>query len=160
VLAQRAAWEGPRWTRAVEDQSAPIPEEIASELGGIIRTDRSVERSMRQLGSSQPPPSEKVGVEAHQTLGVVESGSQHRPRLAGCTSVFEERVRRLPARLSSHPARYRRGGVARLSPLLAQRAPSEGWGGKRPGALLARRTRTVKLCSFDARSKGQSWPLP
>ena len=36
MLAQRAAWEGPRWTRAVEDQSAPIPEEIASELGGII----------------------------------------------------------------------------------------------------------------------------
>ena len=29
-----------------------------------------------------------------------------------------------------------------------------------PGALLARRTRTVKLCSFDARSKGQPWPLP
>ena len=36
MLAQRAAWEGPRWTRAVEDQSAPIPEEITSELGGII----------------------------------------------------------------------------------------------------------------------------
>ena len=32
VLAQRAASEGPRWTRAVEDQSAPIPEEITSEL--------------------------------------------------------------------------------------------------------------------------------
>ena len=28
-----------------------------------------------------------------------------------------------------------------------------------PGALLARRTRTVKLCSFDARSKGQPWSL-
>jgi hypothetical protein len=28
-------------------------------------------------------------------------------------------------------------------------------GRERPGALLARRTRTVKLCSFDARSKGQ-----
>jgi hypothetical protein len=33
VLAQRAASEGPRWTRAVEDQSAPIPEEKTSELG-------------------------------------------------------------------------------------------------------------------------------
>ena len=31
---------------------------------------------------------------------------------------------------------------------------------ERPGTLLARRTRTVKLCSFDARSKGQPWPLP
>ncbi len=35
VLAQRAASEGPRWTRAVEDQSAPIPREIASKLGRI-----------------------------------------------------------------------------------------------------------------------------
>jgi hypothetical protein len=66
----------------VEDQSASIPEEIASELGGITHTDKSVERPMReakpgllfpmkdevvdrtslknfvgraQLGSSQPP---------------------------------------------------------------------------------------------------------
>jgi hypothetical protein len=30
---------------------------------------------------------------------------------------------------------------------------------ERPGAFLARRTRTVKLCLFDARSKGQPWPL-
>jgi hypothetical protein len=36
MLAQRAASEGPRWTRAMEDQSAPIPEEITSELGRII----------------------------------------------------------------------------------------------------------------------------
>ncbi|MEP6889421.1 MAG: hypothetical protein ABI955_01845, partial [Nitrospirota bacterium] len=32
--------------------------------------------------------------------------------------------------------------------------------GERPGALLARRTRTMKLCSFDARSKGQPRTLP
>jgi hypothetical protein len=31
---------------------------------------------------------------------------------------------------------------------------------ERPGALLARRTRTMKRCSFDARSKGQPRPLP
>ena len=30
---------------------------------------------------------------------------------------------------------------------------------ERPAALLARRTRTIKLCSFDARSKGQPWPI-
>ena len=35
VLAQRAASEGPRWTRAVEDQSAPIPEEIKANCGVI-----------------------------------------------------------------------------------------------------------------------------
>ncbi len=32
-------------------------------------------------------------------------------------------------------------------------------GEERPGALLARRTRTIGMCSFDARSKGQPWPL-
>ncbi len=36
MLAQRAVGDSPRWTRAVEDQSAPIPEEKTSELGGII----------------------------------------------------------------------------------------------------------------------------
>ena len=36
VLAERAASEGPRWTRAMEDHSAPIPEEIMSKLGWII----------------------------------------------------------------------------------------------------------------------------
>jgi len=36
VLAQRAASEGPRWTRAMEDPSAPIPEEISGKLGWII----------------------------------------------------------------------------------------------------------------------------
>ena len=39
--------EDPRWTRAVEDQSAPIPEEITSELGGIIYMNGG--RSMRAL---------------------------------------------------------------------------------------------------------------
>jgi hypothetical protein len=34
----------------VEDQSAPIPEEIASKLGMIIRADKSVEHSMRAVG--------------------------------------------------------------------------------------------------------------
>ena len=29
-----------------------------------------------------------------------------------------------------------------------------------PGALLARRTRTIRLCSSDARSRGQPWPPP
>jgi hypothetical protein len=58
VLAQRAAWEGPRWTRAVEDQSAPIPKEIASELGGTIRTNKSVGCSMRTVKDSLAPPDE------------------------------------------------------------------------------------------------------
>ena len=33
-------------------------------------------------------------------------------------------------------------------------------GREQPGALVARRTRTVKLCSSDARSLGQPRPLP
>ena len=36
LLAERAPSEGPRSTRAVEDQSAPIPKERTSKLGGII----------------------------------------------------------------------------------------------------------------------------
>jgi hypothetical protein len=31
---------------------------------------------------------------------------------------------------------------------------------ERPGPLLARRTRTIRMCSFDARSKGQPRLLP
>ena len=50
MLAQRAASEGPRWTRAVEDHSAPIPEEITSELGGII--EKHEEGSMRGVKGS------------------------------------------------------------------------------------------------------------
>jgi hypothetical protein len=55
VLAQRAASEGPRWTRAVEAQSAPIPEEITSELGGTLyRWTRAVESNLgHSLSSSQ-----------------------------------------------------------------------------------------------------------
>ena len=41
---------------------------------------------------------------------------------------------------------------------MLKKPPSRGR--ERPGALLARRTRTVKQCSFDARSKGQPRPLP
>ena len=36
VLAQRAVEDSPCWTRAVEGHSASIPEEVTSELGGII----------------------------------------------------------------------------------------------------------------------------
>ena len=43
VLAQRAASEGPRWTRAVEDQSAPIPEEETSKLGKSMYIVRCLE---------------------------------------------------------------------------------------------------------------------
>ncbi|MGH7183404.1 MAG: aldehyde dehydrogenase family protein, partial [Nitrospiraceae bacterium] len=50
VLAQRAACEGRRWTRAVEDYSAPIPGEIASKLGRII--EQNEERSMRAVKGS------------------------------------------------------------------------------------------------------------
>jgi len=36
MLAQRAVEDSPRWTRAVEDQSAPIPEKWTNEFGGIV----------------------------------------------------------------------------------------------------------------------------
>ena len=47
VLAQRAVEDSPRWTRAMGDQSGPIPEERTSELGGIINMDA---RSQRHFG--------------------------------------------------------------------------------------------------------------
>ena len=50
-----------RKPRAVEDQSAPIPEEIASELGGIIRTDKSVERWTCTVGINPDIPHGKDG---------------------------------------------------------------------------------------------------
>ena len=43
----------------------------------------------------------------------------------------------------------------RTSPLLAQRAAWEGWKGSSQTILLARRGRTIRMCSFDARSEGQ-----
>ena len=36
MLAQRAVADSPRWTRAVEDHSAPIPEDRTSKIGGIM----------------------------------------------------------------------------------------------------------------------------
>jgi hypothetical protein len=35
LLAQRAVADSPRWPRAMEDQSAPTPEERTNKLGGI-----------------------------------------------------------------------------------------------------------------------------
>jgi hypothetical protein len=48
LLAERAASEGPRWTRAVEDQSAPIPEEATRELGRIIYIVRRAQSRIDQ----------------------------------------------------------------------------------------------------------------
>ena len=44
--------------------------------------------------------------------------------------------------------------------MLVQRAVSEGGEGSRQTILLARRTRTMKRCSSDARSEGQSGDSP
>jgi hypothetical protein len=44
--------EGPRWTCAVEDQSAPIHEEIANERGGIIRADKALVLDARSKGQT------------------------------------------------------------------------------------------------------------
>jgi len=44
--------------------------------------------------------------------------------------------------------------------VLVQRAVSEGGEGSRQTILLARGTRTIRLCSLDARSEGQSGDSP
>jgi hypothetical protein len=46
------------------------------------------------------------------------------------------------------------------SPVLAQRAVSEEQEGNSQTILLARRTRTIKQCSSDARREGQSGCSP
>jgi hypothetical protein len=51
-------------------------------------------------------------------------------------------------------------GQARWSPVLVQRAVSEGWEGSSQTLLLARRGRTIRMCSLDARSEGQSGHSP
>jgi hypothetical protein len=48
MLAQRAVADSPRWTRAVEDQSAPIPREKTSELGGSIHIVRRAQSRIDQ----------------------------------------------------------------------------------------------------------------
>jgi len=40
--------------------------------------------------------------------------------------------------------------------LLAEAAQSEGWEGNSQTILLARRGRTIRMCSLNARSEGQS----
>jgi len=59
VLAQRAASEGPRWTRAVEDQSAPIPEEVTSKLGRTIKWNEQ---------RAQPIPRLELGARRLETV--------------------------------------------------------------------------------------------
>ena len=60
VLAQRAASEGPRWTRAMGSQSAPIPEKVTSELGRIIQKDEGCSmRSVKDTAGHPPWTSEE-----------------------------------------------------------------------------------------------------
>ena len=49
---------GPRWTRAVEDQSVPIPEEVTSKLGGNIIETWSLDA--RSKGQPRPLPLTEV----------------------------------------------------------------------------------------------------
>jgi hypothetical protein len=80
VLAQRAASEGPRWTRAVEDQSAPIPEEVTSKLGRRdgqpgsppargTRTIRMCSFDARTRGSTRLPLKRKYGIGRTRAVG-------------------------------------------------------------------------------------------
>lgn len=49
LLAQRAASECPRWTRAVEDQSAPIPRKLRASLVGDFRRMRVDRLALSEL---------------------------------------------------------------------------------------------------------------
>jgi len=54
VLAQRAASEGPRWTRAVETKQAPSQERKMSKLGGTYFMGGLVD--VHALGREGEPP--------------------------------------------------------------------------------------------------------
>ncbi len=71
---------GPRWTRAMGDQSAPIPEEGTSELGGTIlgawspylerngeSTERNRSRGRQDVRLQNPPLNRLAG--CNQTVG-------------------------------------------------------------------------------------------
>jgi len=64
----------------------------------------------------------------------------------------------IPSSIGSHfPPRF----LMLIAWSIAKRsAETQGGGGECPGALFARRTRTIGMCSSDARSKEQPWPLP
>jgi hypothetical protein len=47
------------------------------------------------------------------------------------------------------------GGILGMPFVLAERAASEGWEGQ-PGRPPARGTRTIGMCSFDARNRGST----
>ena len=85
MLAQRAASEGPRWTRAVEDQSAPIPPlERTSKLGrNFILGDGA--RSMRAVvkGSLATPLEGKVGKNRKDRVGLLCSRNAHARKVLG-----------------------------------------------------------------------------
>ena len=51
-------------------------------------------------------------------------------------------------------------GQVRRSHVLVQHAAPEGGEGSRQTILLARGMRTIRMCSFDARSEGQSGESP
>jgi hypothetical protein len=67
----------------------------------------------------------------------------------------------LPALAHCAHMRYRTRSSARLRPVFARRALKMGSVRGSLTALRARGTRTMKLCSFDARSEGRSgYPFP
>jgi hypothetical protein len=92
------------------------------------------------------------------TRAFVIPGSTPVPKPAGTIDRRANR-RRGQSGLSLVLAEQRRGWSLMIFCARATRGLRR-MGREQPGALLARRTRTVKLCSFDARSKGQPWPLP
>src|SRR6266850_6842717 len=65
MLAQRAVGDSPRWTRAVEDQSGPIPEERTSGLGGIIYMNGG--RSMHAAKDSPATPPHSLAHASHSS---------------------------------------------------------------------------------------------
>ena len=93
-----------------------------------------------------------------RTIGFYISLYWHLPLFIYSTKCYGWQGNRLTRDPQKCPrSRERQDLIIRL-----ERTIRHGRGGdrERPGALLARRTRTIGMCSFDARSKGQPRPLP
>jgi len=88
LLAQRAASEGPRWTRAVEDRSAPIPGERTSKLGRMGREQPGAllarrTRTFRKCSPGTRARLGALGVGRVRMLRAVASQPRH-PRFKEC----------------------------------------------------------------------------
>jgi hypothetical protein len=132
VLAQRAVEDSPRWTRAVEDHSAPIPEELTSKLGWSIcnlvrRAQSKVPHTLARLVLNERRECESARAVKGSHTPIVDSCAfiKDRRDCAGCLRSVGMRAYSLPRRRAQIPngniQRGRKNGHWRRIPLFSPR---------------------------------------